>query len=84
MIPLYTKKEHRVCFQYPDKIENKLHELYTDLKVSLFESATNICPDCLNMNDIDKLCFLLSNDKICIDVARTLHDILEREDSFYI
>ncbi len=80
-------EESSVCFQCPDKIENELHvsiqcELYTDLRVSLFESATNICPDFLNMNDSDKLSFLLSNDKICIDVARTLHDILEKRRQF--
>ncbi len=82
-------EESRVCFQCPDKMENELHviiqcELYTDLRVSLFESATNICSDFLNMNDSDNLCFLLSNDKIGIDVARTLHDILEKRRQFYM
>ncbi len=57
-------------------------ELYTDLRVSLFGSATNICPDFLNMNGSDKLCFLLSNDKTCIDVARTLRDIFEKRRQF--
>ncbi len=81
----YIPEESRICFQCTDKIENELHviiqcELYTDLWVSLFESATNICADFLNMSD--KLCFLLSNDKICIDVARTLHDILEKRRQF--
>ncbi len=38
----------------------------------------------LNMNASDKLCFLLSNDNICIAVARALYDILEKEDSFYM
>ncbi len=75
-------EESRVGFECPDKIENELHviiqcELYTDLPVSLFESATIICPDS------DKLCFLLSNDKICIDVPRTLRDILEKRRQFF-
>ncbi len=56
--------------------------MWTIYRVSLFESATNICPDFLNMNDSDKLCFLFSNDKICIDVAITLHDILEKRRQF--
>ncbi len=57
-------------------------ELYTDLRVSLFKSATNICPNFLNKNDSDRLCFLSSNDKIFIDVARALHDILEKRRQF--
>ncbi len=74
-------------FQCPDKIENELHviiqyELYTDLRVSLFEYATNICPDLLNMNDTDKLCYLLSNYKICMGVTRNLHGILEKRRQF--
>ncbi len=78
-----------VCFQYLDKIENELHviiqsERYTDLRVQLFESATIICPDFLNMSDSDKLCFPLSNDKICIDVARTLHDIFEKRRQVFL
>ncbi len=35
-------------------------------------------PDVLNVNDCDKLCFLLSNENICMDVARNLYDTLEK------
>ncbi len=38
--------------------------------------------DFLDMNDSDKLCFLLSNDKICIDVARNLLDNLVKRRQF--
>ncbi len=49
-------------------------ELYPDIRQSLFCASFLINPDFNICNDIDKLCFILSNEKMIFKTAKVCHD----------
>ncbi len=52
--------------------------LYCDIRNVLFHAATNIYEDFNDLNDTDKLSFILSNGSIVIDSSKACHNILKR------
>ncbi len=53
-------------------------ELYPDIRQTLFCTAFLINPDFDHFNDTDKLCFILSNEKMIPNTAKFCHDILKK------
>ncbi len=54
------------------------YELYPDIRQTLFHTAFLINPDFDHFNDTDKLCFILSNEKMIPDTAKACHNILTK------
>ncbi len=53
-------------------------ELYPDIKQSLFHTAFLINPDFDHCNDTDKLCFILSNEKMIPSTTKACHNVLTK------
>ncbi len=51
---------------------------YSDIRQTLFHTAFLIIPDFDHYNDTDKLCFILSNEKMIPNIAMACHDILTK------
>ncbi len=78
-----TPLEDRVCFNCPSQIESEQHVLiscnvYNDIRTTLFQYANAVCNQFNDMNETDKMCFLLSDQDMCTEVAKTLYMILTR------
>ncbi len=56
--------------------------LYCDIRNVLFHAATNIYDDFSDLNDTDKLSFILSNGSIIIDSSKACDTILTRRQTF--
>ena len=81
-----TPEHERFCFNCPNMVESEEHVLicctvYNDIREKLFDEASRINPAFRDMSDCDKLCYLLSNDEMCIQTSKTLRLILERRRS---
>ncbi len=74
--------EERVCPICNTEVESEEHVLYTrchvyiDFKNELYNYANDINADFSNMNDCDKMCFILANTDICRKRAKTCNEIL--------
>ena len=73
----------RRCPICDSDVESEIHfmmhcSIYVDLREQLFLSASNIDPSFLTMSDVDKMCFLLSNEFICTKTAKTLNLMIKR------
>ncbi len=51
-------------------------ELYPDIRQTLFHCTFLINPDFEHFNDTNELCFILSNEKMIPNTAKSCHDIL--------
>jgi hypothetical protein len=83
----HLPEEQRVCFICTDKVESESHvilecPLYEDLRVNLFNHAESVCNNFLDKSDNDRLCFLLSDESIVCQSAKTLCQILCRRRDF--
>jgi hypothetical protein len=77
----------RVCFCCDTCVEDELHVIlhcpvYEDLRVQLFHEASYVCSNFNSFSDIDKLCFIMSNNEIVKCSAKTCWLILERRRNF--
>ena len=72
-----------------DKVESESHvilecPLYEDLRVNLFNHAESVCNNFLDKSDNDRLCFLLSDESIVCQSAKTLcQSLCRRRDFLY-
>ena len=77
----------RVCFNYNDMIEDETHvllfcPLYDEIRNELFQHAYETEQSFNTLNDIDKLCFLLSRDEMVKFSAKACSDILNTRRNF--
>ncbi len=83
-----TPEDERLCVLCQlNEIESEEHALiryplYCDIRNVLFQAATNIYDDFNDLNDTDKLSFILSNGSIVIDSTKACHNILKRCHTF--
>ena len=80
---LGTPEEERICFHCANTVESEEHfliscDLYVDLRIELFANACDINPNFNQLSDCDKMCFLLSNEQICIKTAKILRLMFEK------
>ncbi len=79
-----TPEQERLCTLCNlHEVESEDHclircELYPDIRQTLFHTVFLINPDCDHFKDTDKLCFILSNEKIIPNTAKAYHDILTK------
>ncbi len=86
----YTKtpEDERLCVLCQlNEIESEEHvlipcPLYCDIRNDLFHGSTNIYDNFNDLNDTDKLSFILSNVNIVIDSSKVCHNILTRRKTF--
>ena len=76
-------EEERLCPLCNIEIENELHvitkcDIYDDLRLVLYDEAIAVNENFANLCDMDKLVFLLTNDKTVKIVAKTCVSILNR------
>ena len=77
----------RVCFNCNDMIEDETHvllfcPLYDEIRNELFQHAYETEQSFNTLNDIDKLCFLLSRDEMVKFSAKACSDILNTRRNF--
>ncbi len=83
-----TPEDERLCVLCQlNQIESEEHvlircPLYCDVRNVLFHAATNVYDDFNDLNDTDKLSFILSNGSIVIDSSKACHNILKRQHTF--
>ncbi len=83
-----TPEDERLCVLCQlNEIESEEHvlkrcPLYYDIRNIFFHAATNIYDDFNDLNDTDKLSFILSNGSIVIDSSKACHNILKRRQTF--
>ncbi len=79
-----TPEDERLCVLCQlNEIESEEHVLilspiYCDIRNVLFHAGTNIYDYFNDINDTDKLSFILSNGSIVIDSSKACHNILKR------
>ncbi len=71
----------RVCPICKTEVESEEHVLtryhaYIDFRNELYNYANDINADFSNVNDCDKMCFILVNPDICRKSAKTCYEIL--------
>ena len=79
-----TVPEHlRFCPFCDGTVETECHvivncAMYCDLREDLFYKCNNVDTFFNNMSDTEKMCFILSNEKIAYSSAKTLKLMLQR------
>ncbi len=86
----YTKtpEDKRLCVLCQlNEIESEEHvlircPLYCDIRNDLIHAATHIYDNFNDLNDTDKLSFILSDENIIINSSKACHNILKRRQTF--
>ena len=79
--------ENRLCiFCDSSHIETETHfllhcDFYTDIRRDLFSRANQVCGYFNNMNDTERMIFLMNNTHIINHVAKSLHTMFSRRKS---
>ena len=78
----FTPAELRVCNTCPDKLDDEIHFLtectkYSTDRIELFEQIAEICPNFINLTQLEKFIYLLSVESDAATlVARFVHQNL--------
>ena len=77
----------RVCFNCKNSVEDERHVLidcpiYEGIRSDLYVKSRNINSEFNGLNDVEKMCFLLSNDDIIQYTAKACYEILKLRQIF--
>ena len=77
----------RVCFNCKNYVEDERHVLidcpiYEGIRSDLYVKSRNINSEFNGLNDVEKMCFLLSNDDIIQYTAKACYEILKLRQIF--